>query len=178
MKPKHPGIPPVLVAIPLVFWTIAVLWWGISTQALWEQQSYRQVTARVEQVRYKVGALDRLTHNCPTTNNHGPQQVYVTYSYKVAGKHYTATAYDAHHKGELFCDEAPARERVAQLKKAGTIPAFYSPSAPQRAVLQKENQGEIIAVWVLLGIAGLIGWSWFVRQLLRHRRYRRQMAEQ
>lgn len=125
MSSKTHGIP-----LPLAFPALAVVaWlamcgvWDWYTRAAVRQLGYVEVVAEVVDVRYGRGALDRISHNCPTHDGRGPRQVYTTYAYEMAGKTYTNDRYDAWYPGDLFCDEASARARIDALTSSGRVEA-------------------------------------------------------
>lgn len=171
--PNRPRLHFLLIGL-LSLWCLGLLSLSWSTIALVEQQGLQSVQAHVENVRYESGAGNRVSYPCAEHDN--AWQVFVTYSYKVAGRRYTANRYEAQHRGEVFCAKKKARARVKALEQRGTVTAYYQPDNPQQAVRHPESGSEIATLWALLGVSGVVLWGFFIRYLVRRRRYRRAVS--
>lgn len=125
----------------------------------------------VDDVRYHRGGYDRLAKECSTGDGRGMRTVLTTYSFEVAGKRYTSTAYNHRFESELFCTEEAARARIAELETKRTVTAFYDPEDPRVAVQQKQEGSEVIVVYVLLLSVGVGLTGLYLRQRRLQRAY-------
>jgi hypothetical protein len=172
-QPPTPPLRPGIVLLAMVGWLGMVAWWIFHARTWLDQQTWEQTSASVDEVTYERGIYDRLSHSCSTGDGRGPRVVLTTYSYDVGGVRFSSKAYDHLHESELFCEEAPARARIAELKKRGQVTVFYDPDRPERAVQRRQEGSEVIFVLSLLAVAGVVLIVWWRRQKRRYREYER-----
>lgn len=170
--PERPALAPGYVLFAMVGWLTFVIYWSFAARDWFFQLRYREVTAKVEEVRVERGVLERITKQCSNRSDRTPHSVLTTYSYEVNGRRYTAEAWNRQYASEIFCSEETAQARVAELRTKGTLTAWYDPNDPRVAVQQKEEASEIFFVYGALFALGAGLVVLFLRQRRVHRAYR------